>query len=124
MMFATAFSLTLPPLLLLSSVLGYPKGGIEQQVYDDLVRYTKYSSAVYQKICLRPLGNSLVAQVRISYDSLNPVAVPNMEHQFSEITTHTNGFFARDDFRKEIVLVFRGSDANTLADYFTGPSPQ
>jgi len=72
-MFATAtFSLALLPLLLFSSALGYPKGGIEQQVYDDLIRYTKYSSAVYQKICLRPLGNSLVAQVRISYDFLNP----------------------------------------------------
>ena len=48
----------------------------------------------------------------------------NAERQFSEIVTHTNGFFARDDLRKEIVLVFRGSDANTLADYFTGALPQ
>ncbi|KAF9650877.1 alpha/beta-hydrolase [Thelephora ganbajun] len=99
-MFTTAFSLALLPLLLLPLALGYPRGGIEQQAYDDLVRYTKYSSAVYQTLCIRPLGNTLVAQ-------------------FSEITTHTNGFFARDDSRKEIVLVFRGSDANTLADYFT-----
>jgi len=47
-----------------------------------------------------------------------------MVRQFSDVITHTNGFFARDDFRKEIVLVFRGSDANTLADYFTGRSSQ
>ena len=63
-MFTTAFSLVLLPLLLLPLASGYPKKGIEQQVYDDLVRYTKYSSAVYQKLCLRPLGNTLVAQVR------------------------------------------------------------
>ena len=66
-MFTTAFSLV----LLLSSAFGFPKGGIEQRAYDDLVRYTKYSSAVYQKVCLRPLGNTLVAQVRILHDLLN-----------------------------------------------------
>lgn len=67
-MFTAVFSLV----LLLSLALGYPNGGIEQHVYDDLVRYAKYSSAVYQKVCLRPLGNPLVAQVRIPYDPLNP----------------------------------------------------
>ena len=67
-MFATAFSPLLLPLLLSSLAFGYPKGGIEQQIYDDLVRYTKYSSAVYQKLCLRPLGNTLVAQVRALYN--------------------------------------------------------
>ena len=71
-MFTTAFSQVLLPLLLLPLTFGYPKGGIEQQVYDDLVRYTKYSSAVYQKICLRPLGNTLVAQVRTPYDLPEP----------------------------------------------------
>ena len=70
-MFTTVFSLLLP-LFLLSSALAYHKGGIEQQVYNDLVRYTKYSSAVYQKVCFRPLGNTLVAQVRIPYDLPNP----------------------------------------------------
>jgi len=63
-MLTTAFSLVLLPLLVLPLALGNPKGGIEQQVYDNLVRYTKYSSAAYQKVCLRPLGNTLVAQVR------------------------------------------------------------
>ena len=71
-MLTTAFPLILLPLLLLPLALGYPKGGIERQVYDDLARYTKYSSAVYQKVCLRPLGNTLVAQVRTPYDLLNP----------------------------------------------------
>ena len=63
-MFTTPFSLVLLPLLLFPLALAYPQEGIERQVYDNLVRYTKYSSAVYQKLCLRPLGNTLVAQVR------------------------------------------------------------
>lgn len=70
-MFTTVLLLLLLPLLP-SLALGYHKGGIEQQVYDDLVRYTKYSSAVYEKVCPRPLGNSLVAQVRIPCDLLSP----------------------------------------------------
>lgn len=70
-MFPTAFSLVLLPLLLLPRTFCYLKGGIEQWVYDDLVRYTKYSSAVYQEVCPRPLGNTLVAQVRTLHELLN-----------------------------------------------------
>lgn len=62
--------------------------GIDQATYDDLVLYTKYSSAAYQWICPWPLGNTLVKQ----FD-----------------TSGTQGFVARDDKRKEIVLAFRGS---------------
>lgn len=69
-MFTTPFSFVLLPLFLLPFALAYPKGGIEQQVYDNLVRYTKYSSAVYQKLCPWPLGNTLVAQVRTCYGRL------------------------------------------------------
>ena len=71
-MLTTVLLLLFLPLLLPSLTFGYHKGGIEQQVYDDLVRYTKYSSAVYQKVCPRPLGNTLVAQVRIPCDLLSP----------------------------------------------------
>lgn len=66
-MLATTFSLLLLPFLVFPLAFAYPKGGVEQQVYNNLVRYTKYSSAVYQKLCLRPLGNTLVAQVRALY---------------------------------------------------------
>ncbi|KAL0956990.1 hypothetical protein HGRIS_003090 [Hohenbuehelia grisea] len=62
--------------------------GISQATYDNLVRYAKYSSAVYQLICIRPLGNTLIG----TFD-----------------TTGTQGFVVRDDSRKEIVLAFRGS---------------
>lgn len=40
------------------------QSGISQAIYDDLVRYTKYSSAVYQWICPKPLGNVMIKQVR------------------------------------------------------------
>lgn len=38
--------------------------GIAQSTYDDLVRYTKYSSGAYQLLCIKPLGNKLVESVR------------------------------------------------------------
>ncbi|KAF5328718.1 hypothetical protein D9619_011731 [Psilocybe cf. subviscida] len=62
--------------------------GIDQTTYDNLVRYTKYSSAVYQWICPAPLGNTLVDQFDIS---------------------GTQGFVVRDDSRKEIVVALRGT---------------
>lgn len=61
--------------------------GIPQTIFDDLVRFTKYSSAVYQLFCPKPLGNTLVASF-----------------------LHGNkGFVARDDDRHEIIIAFRGS---------------
>lgn len=42
------------------------QSGIDQTTYNDLERYTKYSSAVYQWICPKPLGNTLVKQVCFS----------------------------------------------------------
>ncbi|KAG5653045.1 hypothetical protein H0H81_002562 [Sphagnurus paluster] len=62
--------------------------GVSQDVFDDLVRYTKYSSAVYQWICPNPLGNKLI-------------------QKFSK--TGTQGFVVRDDKRKDFILAFRGT---------------
>ncbi|KAJ6522281.1 Alpha/Beta hydrolase protein [Mycena capillaripes] len=77
---------------------------ISSSLYDDLVRYTKYSSASYQLLCPSPLGNTLV-------------------QSFS--AGDTQGFIARDDDRKEIVVSFRGSfslaDAATDVDLFLVP---
>lgn len=70
-MFSTTISLVLLPLLFLPFALAYHEGGIEQHVYDDLVRYTKYSSAVYHGLCPRPLGHTLVTQVRTLCHLLN-----------------------------------------------------
>jgi len=74
------------------------KRSISQSLLDDLTLYTKYSSAAYQLVCLSPLGNTLVVQ-------------------FSNIATNTQGFIARDDTRKEIVVSYRGSIQ--LQDFLT-----
>ena len=37
--------------------------GIPQSTYADLTRFAKYSSAAYQALCPRPLGNTLVEEV-------------------------------------------------------------
>ncbi|TDL27132.1 alpha/beta-hydrolase [Rickenella mellea] len=66
------------------------ENGISQSLFDDFVRYTKYSSAAYQLFCPRPLGQKLVLQ-------------------FNDIITDTQGFIARDDTRKELVVAVRGS---------------
>ncbi|KAJ7183672.1 alpha/beta-hydrolase [Mycena filopes] len=77
---------------------------ISSSLYDDLVRYTQYSSAAYQLLCPSPLGNTLVQS--FSADA-------------------TQGFVARDDSRKEIVVSFRGSfslaDVATDVDLFLVP---
>jgi len=77
---------------------------ISSTLYDDLVRYTQYSSAAYQLVCPSPLGNSLV-------------------QSFSG--GDTNGFIARDDTRKEIVVSFQGTfsvaDVATDVDLFLTP---
>ncbi|KAJ6577953.1 alpha/beta-hydrolase [Mycena capillaripes] len=77
---------------------------ISSSLYDDLVRYTQYSSASYQLLCPSPLGNTLV-------------------QSFS--AGDTQGFIARDDNRKEIVVSFRGSfslaDAATDVNLFLVP---
>lgn len=67
-----------------------PEKGIPEELYNELVRYTKYASGAYQVLCPRPMGNTLVAQF------INPI-------------TGTQGFIARDDTRKELVVAFRGS---------------
>lgn len=42
-----------------------PDNGIPDELYNELVRYAKYASGAYQVMCPRPMGNTLVAQVRI-----------------------------------------------------------
>jgi len=75
------------------------RGDISEEIYRELLLFAKYSSAVYQFICPRPLGNTLV-------------------ESFSNVFTHAHGLVARDDSRREIVVAFRGSKelANVLTD--------
>ncbi|KAF5338462.1 hypothetical protein D9611_013235 [Ephemerocybe angulata] len=62
--------------------------GISQSIYDNLVRFAKFSSAAYQLVCPRPLGTTLVNVIDKS---------------------DTEGFVARDDDRKEIIVSIRGT---------------
>ncbi|KAK7055982.1 Alpha/beta-hydrolase [Favolaschia claudopus] len=101
-------SISLVLLGLLSSTFASPvavtERDVSSSVYDDLVRYTKYSSASYQLLCVSPLGNTLVQSFSVG---------------------NTQGFIARDDTRKEIVVSFRGSfslaDAATDVNLFLVP---
>ncbi|KAF9461464.1 alpha/beta-hydrolase, partial [Collybia nuda] len=58
--------------------------------YNDLEFYYKYASSAYAETCNKPNGNILVSAI-------------------NESSSDTQGFIARDDGRKEIVLSFRGS---------------
>ncbi|KAF9527380.1 Alpha/Beta hydrolase protein [Crepidotus variabilis] len=79
----SAFASPLPLLELESRA-----NGVDQSTYSDMERYAKYSSATYQLICPKPLGNKLVTKFDVG---------------------GTTGFVARDDGRKEIVVAFRGT---------------
>ncbi|KAJ7164215.1 Alpha/Beta hydrolase protein [Mycena filopes] len=62
---------------------------VSPALFDDFVRYTKYSSAAYipSILCRWPLGNTRVLS----------------------FSRGAHGFIARDDARSEIVLTFRGT---------------
>ncbi|ETW78686.1 Lipase, class 3 [Heterobasidion irregulare TC 32-1] len=69
--------------------------GIPQELFDDLTYYFKYASSAYSSdSCDRPNHNTMVAQ-------------------FNDFITDTQGFVARDDTRKEIVVALRGSTSPT-----------
>ncbi|PPQ69748.1 hypothetical protein CVT26_014023 [Gymnopilus dilepis] len=68
--------------------------GISKELYDELVFYFKYASSAYCFVCPRPNGNHFVAEL-------------------SNALTDTQGFVARDEKRKEIVVSLRGSASVT-----------
>ncbi|RDB25660.1 putative feruloyl esterase A [Hypsizygus marmoreus] len=63
---------------------------IPGSVYNDLVHYFKYASSAYCLVCPRPNGNTLVLPI-------------------SNTFTDIQGFIARDEHRKEIIVALRGS---------------
>ncbi|EPQ56301.1 alpha/beta-hydrolase [Gloeophyllum trabeum ATCC 11539] len=74
------------------------KRAISEALYDDLFFYFKYASSAYHSTCANPNGNTLV-------------------EEFSNLTTDTQGFIARDDTRKEVAVVLRGS--TSVEDFLT-----
>ncbi|KAK7055883.1 lipase-3 domain-containing protein [Favolaschia claudopus] len=63
---------------------------ISPDTYEELTHYFKYASSAYSPVCLRPNGNTLVLQ-------------------FGSQVTDIQGFIARDDHRKELIVALRGS---------------
>ncbi|EPQ56302.1 alpha/beta-hydrolase [Gloeophyllum trabeum ATCC 11539] len=66
------------------------KRAISEEVFDDFFFYCKYASSADDLYCAYPNGNTLI-------------------EEFSNSTTDTQGFIARDDTRREIVVSLRGS---------------
>jgi len=67
---------------------------VDTATFDDLVWNFQYASSAYASSCAKPNGNTLVTT-------------------FSNAATDTIGFIARDDTKKQIVAVFRGSVSAT-----------
>ncbi|KAF7299730.1 Lipase-3 domain-containing protein [Mycena chlorophos] len=67
---------------------------VSSALYEELVLYTKYSSAAYQLTCPRPLGNTLIKDFEFG---------------------RTQTLIVRDNTRKEIVVAFRGTFSLTDA---------
>jgi hypothetical protein len=97
MRFSPVFVALLSALSVVASPLGtttFEKRSISQSTFNDLVFYFQYASSAYSDICLKPNGNTLVTMI-------------------NNVVTDTQGFIARDDNRKEIVVSLRGSTSAT-----------
>ncbi|KAF8142351.1 alpha/beta-hydrolase [Mycena galopus ATCC 62051] len=69
---------------------------VSTATYNDLVFYFQYASSAYSTLgCARPNGNTLISTI-------------------NDVLTDTQGFIARDDTRKEIVVALRGRWAALL----------
>ncbi|KAF7344007.1 Alpha/beta-hydrolase [Mycena venus] len=75
------------------------RAAVSTATYNDLVFYFQYASSAYSTTgCARPNGNTLVSTI-------------------NDLLTDTQGFIARDDNRKEIVVALRGS--TSAQDFIT-----
>jgi len=86
------------------------KRTVSAATFNDLDMFMKYASSAYAAVCPRPLGNTLVTT-------------------FNSAATSTQGFLARDDRNKLLVVALRGSqqledfiiDANVELAAFVSP---
>ncbi|KAG7090064.1 hypothetical protein E1B28_011681 [Marasmius oreades] len=63
---------------------------VTTRIFQQLIHYLKYATSAYSPFCLKPNGNSLVTH-------------------FSNALADIQGYVARDDDRKEIIVALRGS---------------
>ncbi|KAL0958315.1 hypothetical protein HGRIS_000460 [Hohenbuehelia grisea] len=80
--------------------------GISQALFDELKWYFQYASSSYADTCAQPNGKVFVKKL-------------------NNAITDTQGFIARDDARKEIIVALRGSESITdaLVDISILPVP-
>ncbi|KAL0958316.1 hypothetical protein HGRIS_000461 [Hohenbuehelia grisea] len=80
--------------------------GISQEVFDELKFYYQYASSSFSDKCAKPNGNVFVKRI-------------------NNAITDTQGFIARDDDRKEIIVALRGSGSliDGLVDIAFVPVP-
>ncbi|KXN90842.1 hypothetical protein AN958_03496 [Leucoagaricus sp. SymC.cos] len=92
---------------------------ISGTVYNDLVFYTSYCAASYGAVCSKPMGNVLVKRVCVSIQHSTTSRL-SRRVQVRNDRTGTDGMVVRDDRRREIAVVFRGTSEFT--DALTGCS--
>ncbi|KAH8825149.1 alpha/beta-hydrolase [Flagelloscypha sp. PMI_526] len=68
------------------------KRAVSQSLFDELKNYFKYASSAYSITCPKPNGNTLVKLIK-------------------NVVTDTQGFIARDDTKKEIIVSMRGTSS-------------
>ena len=80
---------------------------ISQDLFDDFVRFFNFSSGAYQESCPSPVGTTLVTLVcrHFYFCWCTTYSLP----QFNNNATSTEGYVARDDNLKQIIVAFRGS---------------
>ncbi|KAL0948424.1 hypothetical protein HGRIS_011003 [Hohenbuehelia grisea] len=75
---------------------GSTPAGISQALFDELKWYFQYALSTGANVCASPNGNVLVKTI-------------------NHAPTDTQGFIARDDEKKEIIVAFRGTTSLTDA---------
>lgn len=115
-------------LLLLSGSAGRPtlnsklsRRVVSQDVLDQLTRFAQFSSAAYQAICPSPVGTTLVHTVCVHCPA-KKLRIALTFLQLNSASTNTQGYIARDDTNKQIIVAFRGS--LQLQDFVIGLSFQ
>ncbi|KAF9456339.1 alpha/beta-hydrolase [Collybia nuda] len=88
---SSLFIALIPAVVAVDALGSVGKRSINTATYNDLLFYFKYASSAYNHVCDKPNGNVLIKMLDSSDD--------------------TQGFIARDDQKKEIVVSLRGTES-------------